>query len=334
MVTIKEVAMRAGVSVGSVSRYLNGYKLKEQNMKKIKQAIEELNYRENLFAKGLKSNQTLSIGVLMNNMQSVFSSTLISQIEEEMDHHNYSILLNSYRNKPEMLEQKIDFLTDRHVDGLFIFEAEKKWPGVAKLADLSIPVISINTMVDYPNVDSIIVNNYDSTKEIIHRIIESGHQNIGIISAPQTASVACERLSGALEAFEEHGISREHVAIYYGDFSQKSGYEGMQEFIDRGIRAVFVTNYNMSLGALQYILKSGLKIGKDISFASYDYPGVSDIVYPYLTVVRQPVHQMGILAVERMFERINNPKLEGQTFVLQNEILWRESINELKRYNN
>ncbi|WP_265460068.1 LacI family DNA-binding transcriptional regulator [Enterococcus sp. HY326] len=328
MVTIQEVAARAGVSVGSVSRYLNGHQLKEQNMKKIKKAIDDLDYRENLFAKGLKSNQTLSIGVLMNNMQSVFSSTLIGQIEEEMDYHNYGILLNSYRNRPEMLEQKFDFLVDRHVDGLIAFEIENDWPVLARMENLEIPVISINTKLAYPNVDSIVVNNRESTKKIVKRIIQAGHQQIGIISAPQTASVAKDRLAGALEAVEEEGFPLENAEIYYGDYSQKTGYEGMRALIKRGIRTFFVTNYNMSLGALQYIFESGLKIGEDISFASYDYPGVSDIVYPQLTVVRQPVNQMGIMAVERMFERIRNPQLTGETFVLPNEILWRDSIKE------
>lgn len=328
MVTIQEVAARAGVSVGSVSRYLNGHQLKEQNMKKIKKAIDDLDYRENLFAKGLKSNQTLSIGVLMNNMQSVFSSTLIGQIEEEMDYHNYGILLNSYRNRPEMLEQKFDFLVDRHVDGLIAFEIENDWPVLTRMENLEIPVISINTKLAYPNVDSIVVNNRESTKKIVKKIIQAGHQQMGIISAPQTASVAKDRLKGALEAVAEEGLPSECVEIYYGDYSQKTGYEGMRSLIRRGITTVFVTNYNMSLGALQYIFESGLKIGEDVSFASYDYPGASDIVYPKLTVVRQPVNQMGIMAVERMFERIRNPQLTGETFVLPNEILWRDSIKE------
>ena len=328
MVTIQEVAKHAQVSVGSVSRYLNGHKLKKQNMEKIKKAIEELNYKENLFAKGLKSNQTLSIGILMNNMQSIFSSTLISQIEEEMERHNYSILLNSYRNKIEKVEAKIDFLVDRKVDGLIIFEGENQWPVLKKVAEIDIPVLSINTTLDYPNVDSIIVNNRESAKEMIERMIDVGNKRIGIISVPQTASVARDRLTGAIDAFKERGMTEEQYAIYYGDFSQKSGYLGVKSLINQGIKSIFVTNYNMALGSLQYIFENGIKLGKDISFACFDYPGVSDIFYPRLTTVRQPVNQMGIVAVERMFERIQNPELTGKVIQLKNEINWGKSVKE------
>lgn len=328
MVTIQEVAKYAQVSVGSVSRYLNGHNLKKQNMEKIKKAIEELNYKENLFAKGLKSNQTLSIGILMNNMQSIFSSTLISQIEEEMERHNYSILLNSYRNKIEKVEAKIDFLVDRKVDGLIIFEGENQWSVLKRVAEIDIPVLSINTTLDYPNVDSIIVNNRESAKEMIERMIDVGNKRIGIISVPQTASVARDRLTGAIDAFKERGMTEEQYAIYYGDFSQKSGYLGVKSLINQGIRAIFVTNYNMALGSLQYIFENGIKLGEDISFACFDYPGVSDIFYPRLTTVRQPVNQMGIVAVERMFERIQNPELTGKVIQLKNEINWGKSVRE------
>lgn len=328
MVTIREVAKLAQVSVGSVSRYLNGHQLKERNMIKIKKAIKELNYKENLFAKGLKGNRTLSIGILMNNMQSIFSSTLISQIEEEMESHNYSILLNSYRNKTEKIEAKIDFLINRKVDGLIIFEAENDWPVLQKIADIDVPIISINTTLEYPNVDSIIVNNRESTKDMVQRMIEAGHDRIGIISAPQTASVARNRLAGAMDAIKEKKLTKKQYTIYHGNFSQKSGYQGIETLINQNISTIFVTNYNMALGSLQYILEHGFKLGENLSFACFDYPGVSDIFYPRLTTVRQPVKQMGIVAVERMLERIRKPDLTGKIIELKNEINWEKSVRE------
>lgn len=330
MVTIQEVAKEAQVSVGSVSRYLNGYKLKEQNMLRIKQAIETLDYKENLFAKGLKNNQTLSIGILMNNMQSVFSSTLIAQIEEEMESHNYSILLNSYRNKVDKVAGKIDFLLDRKVDGLIIFEAEPEWPVFERLQDIEIPVISVNTTLDYPQVDSIIVNNRESAKKMVLKIIDSGHDQIGVISVPKNYSVAKDRLNGALDAFFEKGLKNSDYQVFYGDYSQKSGYKGAEVLIGNGVTTIFVTNYNMALGSLQYMFEKGIKLGEEISFACFDYPGVNDIFYPRLTTVRQPVHKMGTVTVERMFERIMNPTIKSEIIQLENEIHWGNSIKEWK----
>lgn len=110
MATIQEVAKYARVSVGSVSRYLNGHKLRPDNIKKIETAIEVLGYKENFFAKGLKSNQTRSIGLLMNNMQNNFSASLVAKIDDVLEQQGYTILLSNYRDDPNRIEQKIAFL--------------------------------------------------------------------------------------------------------------------------------------------------------------------------------------------------------------------------------
>ncbi|MGX7417232.1 LacI family DNA-binding transcriptional regulator [Carnobacterium gallinarum] len=335
MATIQEVANHAGVSVGSVSRYLNGYQLKPANMKKIEESIEALEYKGNPLAKALKSNQTLSIGLLMNNMQSNFSASMVAQIEDELERFGYSILLSGFRNDYSQVERKLDFLLSRKIDGLIIFEAEQDWEAVQQLKNVDIPVISVNTPMEFDMVDSIVVNNKQSTKEVIEKMLQFGHEKIGIIAAPQTDYVARERLDGVLEAFAENNYPIEDAVIYYGDYSKQSGYTGMKHLLkNEEITAVFVCNYNMSLGALQEIYEQQLKIGEDISFASYDYFDASDIFNPKLTVIRQPVKEIGTLAANRMMEKIrNHGQLQGDIFVVPNDILWRDSVKERNNKN-
>lgn len=330
MATIQEVAKKAGVSVGSVSRYLNGYQLKAANMKKIEEAIVSLDYKENLLAKGLKSNQTMSIGLLMNNMQSYFSASLVAKIEEELEKNGYSILLSGFRNDRSQVQRKIDFLLSRQVDGLIVFEAEQDWAEVQCLKDVKLPVISLNTPMEFGKTDSILFDNRESTRQVIEKMLRLGHEKIGIIAAPKGDYVARERLAGVTEAYQEAGLSIEAANIYYGDYSKESGHKGMNYLIeDKNVTAIFVCNYNMSLGALQAIHEKGLKIGEEISFASYDYFEASEIFYPKLTVVRQPVGEIGVLAVKRLLEKIhNNNELKGETIILPNEVLWRDSVCE------
>ncbi|KAF1297134.1 LacI family transcriptional regulator [Enterococcus sp. JM4C] len=328
MATIQEVAKYAGVSVGSVSRYLNGYTLKADNMSKIMEAIAALDYRENLLAKGLKSNQSLSVGLLVNNMGSNFSSTLVAKIAEEMERAGYSLLLSGFQGDPEQVQKKIDFMLSRSVDGLILFEVEQHWPEIQALKELDLPVLSINTPVEFEKVDSILVNNQQSTKEVILRMLHLGHEKMGIIAAPQKDYVAQERLSGVLAAYEEAGISTDNLAIYYGDYSKESGIKGATYLLnEEKVSALFVCNYNMSLGALQVIYEAGLQLGQDLSFASYDYFEASEIFTPKLTVIKQPILEIGTLAANRMIERIQQKnQLSGETLVLNNEVLWRDSI--------
>ncbi|WP_086347395.1 LacI family DNA-binding transcriptional regulator [Candidatus Enterococcus clewellii] len=330
MATIQEVAKEAQVSVGSVSRYLNGHTLRPENMTRIRSAIEKLNYTENLWAKGLKSNQSFSIGLLMNNMQSQFSSSVVATIEDVFEQEGYGTLLSGYRDDAEQIERKLDFLLSRGVDGLVVFGAEQSWPGIKKIKDLDIPVISAITPLDYPNVDSILLNNRESTTAIIQRILGQGHQKIGFIAAPQIDYVAKERLNGIHDAFTQSGLTLDERYIVYGDYSRKSGYMCMEELLKlEDITAVFVCNYNMSLGALEAIYEHELKIGTDISFASYDYFEASDIFYPKLTVIKQPVAEFGTLVAQRVLQRVKEgQKMAGQQFTIENEILWRDSIRK------
>lgn len=331
MATIQEVAKEAQVSVGSVSRYLNGHTLKPENMVRIQLAIEKLDYTENMWAKGLKSNQSFSIGLLMNNMQSHFSSSVVATIEDVFEQEGYGTLLSGYRDDAEQIERKLDFLLSRGVDGLVVFGAEQSWEGITKLKNLEIPVISAITPLDYPNVDSVLLNNRESTAMLVQRIMAEGHQKIGFIAAPQIDYVAKERLNGIYDAFARSEIALDERYIVYGDYSRSSGHSCMEQLLALGdVTAVFVCNYNMSLGALEAIYKHELKVGTDISFASYDYFEASDIFYPKLTVIKQPVATFGTLTAKRILERVKKKDtLEGQQFVVENEILWRDSIKRI-----
>ncbi|MGX6979746.1 LacI family DNA-binding transcriptional regulator [Vagococcus elongatus] len=334
MATIQEVAEHAGVSVGSVSRYLNGHKLREENVKKIEAAIKELNYTENFFAKGMKSNQTRSIGLLINNMQSNFSASLVAWIDDILERHNYTILLSSYRDDPSRIEQKIDYFRSRSVEGLIVVGIEKDWEQVSMLNQIDIPIISIITPLDLPRVDSIIVDNRVSTEKVISKMIDLNHNRIGVIAAPQTDYVSRERLQGVFDAFKSHNKVLPEELVFYGDYSKESGSRGMDYLLSQETTAVFVCNYNMSLGALQRIHEQKIEIGKDISFASYDYFDASDIFSPKLTVIKQRVAEIGSLAADRILEKIrNNNRLKEQTLIVANDILWRDSIVKIKDKN-
>ncbi|KAF1304621.1 LacI family DNA-binding transcriptional regulator [Candidatus Enterococcus willemsii] len=332
MATIQEVAKHAGVSVGSVSRYLNGHKLKDANMQKIEAAIAELNYTENYFAKGLKINRTQSIGLLMNNLQSHFSSSLVANVGDELEKRGYSMLLSAFRNNHSQVKEKLDFLLSRKIDGLIIFEAEQEWEEIQALRTLDLPIISINTPIEFPKVDSIMMNNRESTCQMIQKIMAYGHTNIGIIAAQQTDYIAQERLAGVYDAFSMNNCPLNPAHIYYGNYSKDSGYKGMKNLLqNKELTAIFVCNYNMSLGALQYIYEHDLRIGDDLSFASFDYFDMSDIFQPRLSVIHQPVTELGEVVASRIVEKIqNNNQLAGERLLLKNKILWHDSVRRLK----
>lgn len=319
MSSIREVAKLAGVSVGSVSRYLNGQQLKAANMEKIAAAVKELDYKENIIAKGLKNNRSFSVGLLMNSISSQFGAETVSAIEGVMEENGYSILLSGFKGDVSMVDKKLDYLMQHAVDGLIVFMSEQDWDGMERLAELDIPVLTINSPAQLSGVDRIRVEDRKSVNEVVTYFIEAGHRKIGILAAPQNDFVARERLAGAENATTAHPEVQLLTAV--GDYSRSSGYKGAQELLAEGVTALLVTNYNMAMGALEYLQSSGDPRGSQLLLAHYDYTSEMAKLRNDRIIIKAPTKKIGKLCAERLLVRMNDTSLtETASLSVENEI--------------
>ncbi len=330
--TIQEVAQRAGVSTGTVSRYLNGYKLKQKNMDAIKQAIADLDYRPNLTARSLRRSRSMTIGLMINNMKNNLATQVVSQIETEIEQADYSMLIAGFRKSRSVFEQHLQTLVNRGIDGLILFEAPRVEDGhVDPVAPIDLPILSINTPYNAPNVDSILPKNKESSFEVVSKMIEFGHRHIGIIAAPQQEQVSRERLQGALDAISSAGLPPESATVLFGDYSPNSGRQCMSALLDMGVDCVFTCNYKMGMGALQAATEAGRTIGQNLSYACYDYDDTHEMFYPRLTTVCPPAYELGHLAGQELLSMIESGQRgSGKTTLLDNMINWQPSIVDLR----
>jgi len=317
MSSIRKVAELAGVSLGSVSRYLNGHQLKEQNMKKIAAAIKELDYKENIIAKGLKNNRSFSVGLLMNSVSSQFGAEIVSAIEGVMEQNGYSVLLSGFKGDVSLVDQKIDYLVQHAVDGLIVFVSEQDWDGMERLAELPIPVLTINSPIQLPGVDRVQVADRKSVHEVVEHLIQEGHTKIGLLAAPQNDYVARERLSGAKEAIANH--PEVSLEIEYGDYSRISGYRGGKKLIAKEITALIVTNYNMMTGVLEY-LSSVPSDQRELVLAHYDYTSEMAALLENRIVIKAPTKLIGQRAAQLLLDRMNEDAEAGKEEIIENEI--------------
>lgn len=319
MSSIREVAKLAGVSVGSVSRYLNGQQLKAANMEKIATAIEKLNYKENIIAKGLKNNRSFSVGLLMNSISSQFGAETVSAIEGVMEAKGYSILLSGIKGDVTQVDKKLDYLMQHAVDGLIVFMSEQDWDGMERLADLPIPVLTINSPVQLPGVDRVQVDDRQSVAKVIRHFAKSGHQRIGILAAPQNDYVARERLGGAKDALLDYPEAQ--LVTVFGDYSRLSGYRGAAELLAQNVTAMLVTNYNMAMGVLEFLQHTDDPRGKQLLLAHYDYTSEMAELLSDRIIIKAPTQTIGQLSGERLLARMMDPSAfvtEGA--LVENEI--------------
>lgn len=307
MATVKDVATLAGVSIGSVSNYLNGKQQKKVTAQRIKQAMKELDYHQNIIASGLKKNKTMSIGIVINQLTDYFSMSIVSAIETYVEQFGYSIIVCDYHDDKKRLEQKIDFLINRSIDALVVFHQDKVTPMLNKISKTNIPIVAIDAPIKGLKSDAVVVNNYESSKTGINYLIKKGYRNIGIITGSADNYITQKRQQGYEDALLQNNIPLRKKYIWSGDYTIKSGYDGFNYLSNQNkdLDAVFVINYYMSLGAIKAYYQKWCN--KRVKFLVYDHFFINDIFYPGISSIEQPLDQIGNTAGKLLINRLTKP---------------------------
>lgn len=332
--TIKDVAKEAGVSVGTVSRYLNGQQLKSANMNAVKNAIEKLDYKENIIAKGMKNNITKSVGVVINTLADVFASGIVTAIESVLEANNYSMVICDYQENMEKLERKLKFLQSRNVDAIIVFHVEENLEVLDELRNARIPVLAIDCPIKGGQNDTIIIDNRKASYDILQYLYDQNHKDIGIIAGNPQHFTGNQRYKGCLSFYEDHQMQMNEKYVYYGNYQIIDGYQATNYFLSLNPRptAIYATNYYMTIGAIQALNEKGLKIPEDISLVGFDYLDIFNVFKYDITMVEQPLEEIGKKAaqmiLERMWEKKGND--DPQFVVVPTKIHHGNSITKKK----
>ncbi|MBO8165172.1 MAG: LacI family DNA-binding transcriptional regulator [Brevibacillus sp.] len=332
MTTIKDVAKLANVSVGTVSRYINGHRIKEENRRKIEEAIHQLNFKSNPFARGLRTNKTLTVGVLIPRITDIFCTQVIEGIEEVLNPLNYSIVICSANDSPEQQSEKLKYLKSKYVDGMIVMPVNSLELDVEEIVDDGIPVVLIDRLVKNCELDAVVCDNVNGAYSAVEMIINKGHRKIGIIAGPQDIYTAQERLTGYLRALTDYNIEINEDYIVYAEYKKDGGIEALNQLLSLKDKptAVFTTNYPTTVNSMKVIMEKGLKIGEDISLCGYDQTDLFQMFHPPLSVVVQPCREIGISAAEILLKRMNgdfggHPQIQR----LKTKLITTDSVKRL-----
>lgn len=307
MATAKDVAILAGVSIGSVSNYLNGKHQRKDTAKKIKNAMTQLDYHQNIIASGLKKNKSMSIGIVINQLTDFFSMSIVSAIETYVEKFGYSTIVCDYHDSKQRLEQKIEFLLKRSIDAIIVFHQDQCTPALKKVANKNIPIVAIDAPINGLNTDVVVVDNYASSKKGVNYLIKKGYHNIGIITGSAENYIAQKRQQGYEDALKENGLPLHKKYIWSGDYSIKSGYQGFNELISQNadLDAIFIINYYMSLGAIRASREKRQQ--HRVEFLVYDHFFVNDLFFPDVSSIEQPVQEIGVAAGKLVIAKLTKP---------------------------
>jgi LacI family transcriptional regulator len=311
--TIKEVARRARVSVGTVSHFLTGVAVVSPKRRdRILAAIRGLNYHPNDIARSLKLSRSHMLGMVIADITNPFFSLLVRGAEDAAVKQNYLLLTFNTDDRLEREMQVLSVLRKRRVDGilLVVAPARGKTSHVEELISLGTPVVCLDRLPRGIRVDSVTVDNVKAGRGCVDHLLERGHRRIAIITGSLLLQTARDRLQGYKDALRHGGIALDPRLICEGDFRIESGYQLGQMLLALPDRptALFVSNGLMSIGALKAISQSGLRCPQDIALAAFDDLFLSEVIQPSLTSVVQPAYEIGYRGAEMLMARIEAQK--------------------------
>jgi len=308
-INIRDVAKKAEVSTATVSRVLKNFPgVREKTRKKVLNTVSELNYEVNAVARSLRQKKTNSIGIIVGNVLSQFYSVVAKSVEDTANKFGYNTILCNGDENPEKELNYLKVLKSNRVDGIILTPTGKNSEYVQHLIKSGTKVVLLDRLIEGVDCDAILVDNANGAYQAVKHLIDQGYRKIGIVNGYLDRTTGVERLKGYLQAIKEANITRDDDLIKIGDFKKESGEELTKELLEQPNRpeAIFTTNIDMSMGALIAIKEMGLTIPKDIAIVCFDDSDWASILEPPLTVIRQPVYQLGSTATELLIKKIEN----------------------------
>ena len=328
---MKRVAERAGVSVATVSRVVNKSGFVAPPLQKVvMEAMEALRYHPSAVARGLRTRETRSIGVLVPQLSQPFFSSLAYAIERTLFSHGYRAFLCSAEEDAAEESAYIDMLLGQRVDGLILVPTGQSMANVQRVLEAKVCVILVDRDLPTIKIDRVLSDNFNGAYKLARHLIDLGHRRIGIISAPHHSGSIARRLAGISHAFQEAGIRNEQYLFAEGAQEQfELGFTVAHEFLQssRPPTAVIALTDVIAVGALHAAWKAGLALPRDLSVTGFDDIPLARYTMPELTTAAQPVFEMGKQAALRLLRRVKKPDLKMNRTLLPTSIVIRGSTS-------
>jgi LacI family transcriptional regulator len=320
---ISDVAKRAGVSPVTVSRVVNSARnVSPATREKVQQAIEELGYIPNVAAR------TRALALVVPDITNPFWTTVARGVEDAAQSHSYSVLLCNTDESPTKQQRYLDVVASQRVDGVIIAPCDSDVHHLDSLRTRDVPAVVIDRRIEGWDVDSVYGDSISGARALVGHLIELGHRQIAMISGPQKASTAEDRVAGYCMALREADLPLDPRLIKRGEFRAISGEHLAYQVLDEGLAptAIFAANNAIAIGVIDALEKRGLAIPQDVALVCFDDFHNASRFFPFLTVVVQPAYEMGMNAAQLLFSRLEaESPLPPRHVVLPTRLLIRHS---------
>jgi LacI family repressor for deo operon, udp, cdd, tsx, nupC, and nupG len=328
--TIHLVAKLAGVSVATVSRTLkNPEKVQPETRGKVMKAVAATGFVPNAQARIFRRRTSDTVILLVREISNPFYLEIYKGVEEAADDAGYKVLMGDARNDEQRIVHYVDMVRERHADGLILITGRLPEVLRADLARLPPIVVACEFLRDV-SLPTVCIDNIAAARVAMDHLIGLGHRRIAHITGPIPEVLSEDRLQGYREALAAANIAFDPALVVRGDFTLKSGRAAIRALLDSDTRftALFSSNDEMAVGAINELRLHGLEVPHDISVVGFDDTMFAETVEPPLTTIHQPQRDIGRLAMKMMIRRLSGESEPDRPVLLDTRLVVRGTTRE------
>lgn len=326
--TMADVARRAGVTKSTVSHVINRTRtVSPETIEAVQRAMVELAYVPNTLARSLAMATTNTVGLVISSLTNIYFSDLIVSIENACTRLGLMVFLADPADDPARELELVRALHQRRVDGVMLApSADPHQSAIRYLRENAVPSVLLDRLV-CAEFDQVGVENTNAVKRLVDHLVGHGHRRIGMVSNQMGLMTATERIKGYKLGIESNGIEWKEELLELGRDEMAANVEATRRLLNLADRpTAIITGNNLStIGALQAVQERHLRVPQDIALVGFDDFQWADLFQPRLTLISQPIKQIGETAANMLVERMADPNRPPRTIRLETSLVIRES---------
>lgn len=332
--TMKDIARETGLGLATISKYFNGGQVRLYNRKLIEDAVKKLDYVPNEFARSLKTRQSRTVGVVIPELGNAFITSIITAMEDILRKHDYAVIVCDCRSDTRREKEAVDFLIHKRVDGLINMATDMTGAHLQSALKEKVPVVLIDRLIRSlrGKVSAVVVDNAEAADQGTRFLLEQGHRQIGLVLGDEGLYTTKHRLQGYLDALEDFELPRRDELIRYGNYTMDGGYAAVKQLLalEEKPTALFVTNFEMTLGAMLALNEMGVRVPEDLSVIGFDKLDMFGAILSDLTLVKQPQNVIGEQAARLILSMMSEQDVPAQIVTLSTQLHEGRSTRSLE----
>jgi LacI family transcriptional regulator len=331
-VSLADVAREVGVHPGTASKALNPAtrsRVSPPTARRVLAAAERLGYHPNTLARGLRTRQSYSVGLIVPDLTNPLFPPIARGVEEVLGEAAYTLLVVNTDNDTLRQERQIAALRARQCDGFIVATAHREDPLVEQAAEQQLPMVLVNRVTDASLVPAVAGDETKAVTDAVEHLVRLGHRRIAHVAGPQELSTGFGRYRAFIDAIGRSELASDDCPVTFaGEYSEHAGLTAMRDLLDRPARATAVVAANdlLALGCLDALSERNLRCPRDFSIVGFNDMPMMSRTSPPMTTIQLPKREIGVEAARLLLERIADPSArDTRRLLLQCDLVVRGS---------